>query len=91
MRNQTSDVQGNQMANDKIYTSKDTQTQTDLYGDGVEKCLDSQASKYLEKQLDVDNNLRFYFNLIACNWNIMFTQWQALGRDFHTGTSTWRW
>lgn len=68
MRNQTSDVQGNRMANDKNYTSKDTQTQTDpFYGDGVAKCLDSQASQYLEKQLEVDTNLRFYFNLIACN------------------------
>lgn len=61
MRNQTSDVQGNRIANDKNdYTSKDTQTQTDPYGDGVEKCLDTQA-KYLEKQLEVDTNLRFFF------------------------------
>lgn len=67
MRNQTSDVQGNRMANDKNYTSKDTQTQTDLYGDGVEKCLDSQA-KYLEKQLEVDSNLRFFI-LISFHYN----------------------
>lgn len=57
MRNQTSDVEGNRIANDKNYTSKDTQIQTDLYGDGVEKLLDTQA-KYLEKQLEVDTNLR---------------------------------
>jgi ABC-type taurine transport system substrate-binding protein len=57
MRNQTSDVEGKRMANDKNYTSKDTQTQTDLYGDGAEKLLDTQA-KYLEKQLEVDTNLR---------------------------------
>lgn len=80
MRNQTSDVQGNRMANDKNYTSKDTQTQTDpFYGDGVAKCLDSQASQYLEKQLEVDTNLRFYFNLIACNWHIIFMQWPITG------------
>jgi hypothetical protein len=58
MRNQTTDVEGNRMANDKNYTSKDTQTQTDLYGDGVEKLFDFQG-KYLEKQLEVDANLRF--------------------------------
>lgn len=58
MRNQTSDVEGNQMANDKIhYTSKDIQTQTDLYGDGVENLLEFQT-KYLKKQLEVDSNLR---------------------------------
>lgn len=55
MRNQTTDVEGNRMANDKNYTSKDTQT--DLCGDGVEKLLDIQG-KCLEKQLEVDTNLR---------------------------------
>lgn len=49
------DVEGNQIANDKNYTSKDTQT--DLYGDGVEKLFDIQG-KYLEKQLEMNTNLR---------------------------------
>lgn len=56
MRNQTADVEGNRMANDKNYTSKDTQT--DLYGDEVEK-LSKFQGKYLENQLEVDTNLRY--------------------------------
>lgn len=59
MKNQTSFDDGkgecNQMVNDKNYTSKDMQT--DLYGDEVEKLLSFQ-SKYFDKQLELDTNLR---------------------------------
>lgn len=56
-------IEDEKEAKGKLKTSKEIDTQTDLAGDEVEKLRDFH-DKYLENQLKLDVNLRYFFTAL---------------------------